>query len=281
MLDLDKVSSVCMLAHLHITNNQAIGRKSLPRLITKVKKDEGFTDEADLNMLTRLYPKLTVAVISTAKGALLKYHRQMTLPWGDGRGAPRLLLVSMAEKYLVTIQKLKDLLAEEVRDFAANEQQYRELGIKASNGHLTENDYPDDPYNLFVIKNRLSTLPANVQDLRLNIPAIDKQRIAEEQRQEMEESLKNGISEPITEMLTLLGRLVEVLSRDGRVESRTFDNVQKLLDKIENFNLLNDETVNKQVSAIKNVFSRLNIEYIKENKEDTAEMIADVLESYF
>jgi hypothetical protein len=225
-----------------------------------------------------LLNKSDINPVNAAFAAARRQHDGLTLPWDDD--GDRLLPSARLMDYRA---KMQPHLAEVDLRVAHLLSRYQDL-IDARrvelNGLFDPADYPSEQQmrEKFAHKIEIKPVPAS-EAIRFGDPNIER-----DLREQYEEMLKERVEDAQKEvwyrLIDPIKRMVDVLSRDGRVYESTHKAILDIARLVPQYNINGDPKLDKAASDIYALMSKVNVDILRDSeaiRTITAEAAGDIL----
>lgn len=209
----------------------------------QVAKENGVTD----TKMARLWKSLlarceAVQRLEAVRRAARKFHYANTLTWmHDG---PRILTTANFDDYMAQMRKFKTQFEQAVLDFLAQYPQLK-LDSKVTLGKLyDESQYPSQAELMerYSFNWQVMPMPATEGLLSLNLKTDDADQLAEELRNEMNETFRTATRKMWSDLYEVVDKLVSKLhDEDSKVKATHIDSVRELTNLLPRLNIMGDE----------------------------------------
>lgn len=209
------------------------------QVVNELRDAKGATGEIG-SFTKRLMKREHLAGINRVTSDARKYHKAMTMPWGES--GERVLSVEAFREYKEAMTTFEASFFKEVAAFM---KKYTAL-VEAEKANLADlwkqSDYPseEEMRENFRFGLAVDVLPS-AKDLRLNLSEAHAAEIRKEIEQRMHESLVGALGD-------VYGRLAEHVKNakeklddpEGRLQSRMFDGLQEVIALLPKLNIAGD-----------------------------------------
>jgi len=209
----------------------------------QVAKENGVKDSKQARVWKNLLARCeAVQQLEAARRAARKFHYANTLTWmHDG---PRILTTANFDDYMAEMRKFKTQFENAVRDFL---DQYPKLKLDSSAtlGKLyDESQYPStaELMERYSFNWQVMPMPATEGLLSLNLKTDDADQLAEELRNEMNETFNSATRKMWSDLYEVVDKLVSKLKdEDAKVKATHIESVRELTNLLPRLNIMGDE----------------------------------------
>lgn len=225
-----------------------------------------------------LLSKSDINPVNAAFAAARRQHDMLTLPWDDD--GDRLLPTARLMDYRAKMKPLTDEVDQRVAYLLARYQDLIEARKQELNGLFEPADYPSEEQlrEKFAHKVEIKPVPAS-EAIRFGDPNIER-----DLREQYDEMLKDRVNDAQREvwyrLVEPLKRLVDVLSRDGRVYESTHKAILDIARMVPQYNITGDPKLDQAASDIYSLMSKVNVDVLRDSEAIrgvTAEAANDIL----
>lgn len=209
----------------------------------QVAKENGVTDSKQARVWKSLLARCeAVQRLEAVRRAARKFHYTNTLTWmHDG---PRILTTANFDDYMAQMRKFKTQFEQSVLDFLAQYPQLK-LDSSATLGKLyDESQYPSQAELMerYSFSWQVMPMPATEGLLSLNLKTDDADQLAEELRNEMNETFRSATRKMWSDLYEVVDKLVSKLQdEDSKVKATHIDSVRELTNLLPRLNIMGDE----------------------------------------
>jgi len=227
-----------------------------------------------------------LASINQCTNDARKYHKAMTLPWGDS--GSRLLSADLFFDYKKEMTAYEMRFNEAVEEFLANFPQYVKKEKERLGGLFREGDYPtpDELRARFTFLLNIEPIPS-AEDFRVDLGAEEMKRIRGEIEQHVEESMREAAHEVWERMQEMVEKLKERLSSsDARIRASLFENLRELVAVLPKLNITNDPQLRTMGERIAKELLAEDVEAVRDDDlvrgevAKKADKILDVMKTF-
>lgn len=233
----------------------------------------------------RFMSRHRLAAINQVTNDSRRFHKAMTLPWGDS--GSRLLSADLFFDYKREMTAYEMKFNESVEEFLANYPKY----IKAEKERLgtlfKDSDYPsvDDLRKRFTYSLVIDPIPS-AEDFRVDLGEEEMKRIRAEIEQHVDASLKEASQELWSRLQEMIEKIKERLDGDSSIRKAMFEHLGDLVAVLPKLNVSNDpnlrsiaERISKELLS-ESVEAMRDDEHVRKETSKKADKILDVMATF-
>lgn len=217
------------------------GSRADEDVVQEIRVAKGATGEIG-TFTKRVMKKERLLAINRVTNMARKYHKIMTMPWGDS--GSRLLPVELFIDYKSKMSDYEQQFRVEVEKFFKEYARYVEEEKKNLAGFWKASDYPAEATlrNNFRFGVQIDPLP-DTNDLRIKLSKEQSAEIKREVEERLHESLSGTVADIYERIGEQIEKMKEKVDKTDNLKATVFDPLREVLALLPRLNILRDPKI--------------------------------------